>query len=295
MTAIMLAKEQYGAICRRQWLAAGVSDKMIARLVRGGDARRMARGVVALEEPSWMQDVAAGWLLGGEDAVIGGLAATLLTGLQMPPGPPVIDVYAPQSRLPRQGPWRFIRASRSGIGWPPSTTMEQTLVDLAGTIPDTELLALIAEADFKLNTEQVIDLLAQGSRRRGRAQLGALIADFESGVRSPLELKYAQLVERPHRLPTPLRQGKPLGAHPSDILYDDFRVIIELDGRQWHEGLVATRDAALDTQHLLAGFVTMRFGWADVTQSPCRVARQVAEILASRGWGGSLARCKKCR
>ena len=39
------------------------------------------------------------------------------------------------------------------------------------------------------------------------------------------------------------------------------------------------------------GIVTLRYSWADVTQRPCQVAAQVAEVLQGRGWRGTPRPC----
>ena len=92
-----VADRQCGAIGRGQWLAAEVSDAVVRRLVRNGDARRVGPGVVALTPESVMQNVWAGVLLGGEGAVVGGLTAAVLHGL-LKADPPFIDVYTPLDR-----------------------------------------------------------------------------------------------------------------------------------------------------------------------------------------------------
>ena len=288
-----IANRQGGAVSRRQYLAAGVSDAVIERLIRHGDARRLAYGVVALRQDNWLQTVWAGLLLGGEGAVVGGMAAAKMNGLLEAP-PPIIDIYAPNGRVPHIGPWRFHRSHRAVYGYPPHTGIDQTFVDLAGTIPDDQMMALLATADYKVNTAAVLTMLAHYRRHQGRDQLTRLITDFDGGVRSVLEYHYAILVERPHKLPVPTRQGKPLGTHPCDVLYEQYKLIIELDGRQFHEGLVASRDSSLDNRHLLAGYTTMRFGWSDVNNSPCRTANQIADALAARGWAGRPKKCPNC-
>jgi len=289
---VALSRQQFGAVSRAQYLEAGVSGKVVARLIRNGDARSLATGTIALTPPCWMQTVWAGLLIGGEGATIGGLAAAQLNGLLEQP-PQVIDIYAPRSRPPRDGPWCFHRAPRIGTGRPPRTTMAQTLVDLARTVSEDEMAALLAKADYRLDTGEALELLARYQRHRGHTVLQQAIVDADHGVKSALESRYVRLVERPH-LPPATRQARPLGAHACDNLYKEYQLIIELDVRRYHDGLVASHDAHLDNQHLLAGYVTMRFGWDDVTKSPCRVASEIAQALASRGWRGRLKKCPRC-
>jgi len=289
---LTVADKQAGAVSRAQCLATGVSDTVITRLVSNGDARRLANGVLALREPCWLQNVWAGLLLGGDNAVVGGLAAASLNGLLDPQ--PIIDIFTPASRTRHNGPWQFHRLYRSGSGSPPHTDLEQTLVDLAGVISNDQMVSLLVQAYSTVNTRKLLGLLAQHERHPGRTQLTKAIADFDSGVMSVLESRYVRQVERPHKLPTPTRQGRPLGEHACDVLYEEYQLIVELDGRRYHEGLVASGDATLDNRHLLAGYATMRFGWMDVTKAPCRVAREIAAALTARGWTGRLRNCPAC-
>jgi len=90
------------------------------------------------------------------------------------------------------------------------------------------------------------------------------------------------------------RQANPTGMARVDGLYEDYGLIVELDGRRYHAGIAATGDAARDNVHLLAGFVTLRFTWQQVTADPCGVARQVAAVLQRAGWNDPMRRCGRC-
>ena len=50
-----------------------------------------------------------------------------------------------------------------------------------------------------------------------------------------------------------------------------------------------------DNHHAVHGRVTLRYGWADVTEGPCKVARQIAAVLYAHGWQGVLTPCPNCR
>lgn len=80
----------------------------------------------------------------------------------------------------------------------------------------------------------------------------------------------------------------------SDVRYDDFAVLVELDGRLGHEGSGRFRDYRRDNAFALQSLVTLRYGWYDVVDLPCHVAAQVAAVLHSRGWDGVPSRCHRC-
>ena len=71
---------------------------------------------------------------------------------------------------------------------------------------------------------------------------------------------------------------------------------VGLDHRAGWTGYIAGRfrDMERDNAALLGGDVTLRYGWQDVTDRPCAVAREVAALLIRRGWTGLPTRCRRC-
>ncbi|MDO5066036.1 MAG: DUF559 domain-containing protein [Propionibacteriaceae bacterium] len=108
-----------------------------------------------------------------------------------------------------------------------------------------------------------------------------------------LEWRYWMLVERAHRLPALTRQDARLRGAIFDGSYEEYQLVIELDGREFHDD---ERDRRRDNRTMLRlGWVTLRYGWRDVVHESCRVAREVAEALRQRGWDGELRPCHRCR
>lgn len=69
--------------------------------------------------------------------------------------------------------------------------------------------------------------------------------------------------------------------------------MVELDGEAWHrDGRL--RDMRRDNIHLLAGELTLRYGWHDVLDRSCTVAIQVPGLLQRQGRSGCLQACPKC-
>jgi hypothetical protein len=135
---------------------------------------------------------------------------------------------------------------------------------------------------------------------RGRVGHRQLITDIlqevERGAESPLELSYLRDVERAHRLPAGRRQHRDQGSgHHRDVWYEQFRTIVELDGRLGHEGSGRFRDMSLDNYAALRAETTLRYGWHDVRGRPCEIATQVASVLQRAGWTGQPAHCPRCR
>ena len=101
-------------------------------------------------------------------------------------------------------------------------------------------------------------------------------------------------VERPHGLPPPRRQNPVRRGGRSqyqDLSYDDYALVVELDGREAHPEWYRWADIRRDNATAATGQVTLRYGWGDVTDSPCRTALEIAATLRERGWTGALRRC----
>ena len=76
-----------------------------------------------------------------------------------------------------------------------------------------------------------------------------------------------------------------------DADYEPLQVGVELDGRAAHPEAARWRDIRRDNANAAGGYVTLRYGWADVTEHPCEVAAEVARVLRLRGWPGAPRRC----
>lgn len=230
-------------ISRDQALRAGFSRSGLSRLVADGTWRRTASGIFLTVPgpPCWLAHAWAGVLIGGDDARIGGLAAAHLHGL-VTTEPMPIEVLVPDRSRPRvQGPWYFHR-ERPGtrrnrtVGSPPRLSVEDTILDLVND-PDCDARATInwvttAVGARKTTPERI--LRAADHRRLLRRR--ALLDDVRVGVRSPLEHDYLHEVERPHDLPEGRRQVGRRGTEV-DVLYVDFGLVVELDGRLGHTGM----------------------------------------------------------
>jgi hypothetical protein len=69
---------------------------------------------------------------------------------------------------------------------------------------------------------------------------------------------------------------------------------VELDCGLSHDGLGRFRDILADNVTIVGGELTLRYGFVDVAERPCPVARQVATVLERQGWPGPLTRCLRC-
>ena len=140
--------------------------------------------------------------------------------------------------------------------------------------------------------------LLERSRICDRSHLLELLDDVDEGAESVLELRYLRDVERPHGLPTGVRQVPAVSRGRGvrrDVRYAEYGLLVELDGEVGHAGEGRFRDFRRDNAALLSGEVTLRYGWVDLDDEPCLVARQAAEVLMRGGWPGPFVRCPRCQ
>jgi very-short-patch-repair endonuclease len=303
---LRLAGLQDGIITREQALGTGFSRAGIDRMVDSGAWTRLSPGCyfTASVDAPWAALAWAGVLIGGDKARLGGLAAAHLHRL-VEVAPPAIPVLVPmQGGAPRvSGPWLFQR-ERPGarlpqsVGNPPRITVEDTVLDLAcGPESDVQTMVhwVTAAVQARLTTPNRLRRAAAARHfLRHRRTLTDLLSDVDLGVRSPLELRYLHKVERPHQLPQAGRQVRRRGSEV-DVYYEEFGLLVELDGRLGHKGMGRFRDMRRDNRATTDGLATLRYGSGDVLGLPCEVALEVGVNLVRRGWDEGPARCHNCR
>lgn len=141
--------------------------------------------------------------------------------------------------------------------------------------------------------------LAMRPRMRGRAEIELLLADLSNGTNSVLEHAYLTLVERPHGLPTSTRQFVSRAGRrraERDVFYREFGLIVELDGRTFHDNATARdRDMTRDLDAAIEEAArTVRLGYGQVTRDSCSTAVKVGRLLQQGGWVGDVRRCPAC-
>jgi hypothetical protein len=302
---VRLATFQDGVVTTAQARSAGMTRHVIARCLDDGHLSSVVRGVYALglAAPSFDGLAWTGCLVGGEGSRIGGLAAARLLRLT-DEEPETLAVVLPDGRQAgRDDPrWEFVRAapgvrSRSGRGSPPRLGVEDTVLDLCQGSSEADVVGWVAAAiQRRLTTpERLRRRVDERGRLRHRQLVLGLIDDVAVGAESPIEIAYLNDVERAHDLPSGDRQRRPVGStYVTDVTYDPYALLVELDGRVAHEGKGRFRDMKRDNAHVLLGRPTLRYGHADVFASPCAIAWEVANLLVRCGWGGLPTPCARC-
>jgi len=298
-----------GVLTRPQALRAGMTRKQLAVRLQGGRWQQLHMGVYAAfsGQPGRASMQWAALLRAGSEAVLSHQTAAELHGLLATPAP-MIHVMVPSGHrvAPIRGvvlhySWRLSQA-RHPVLLPPRTRVEETVLDLAAAasgLDDALGWIFLACGSRRTTPERIGAAMARRGRVRWRRELSAALGLGANGVHSLLEFRYVTRAERPHGLPAGRRQYQVTraGRHQyQDVIYEDYAVVVELDGRAAHPAEHRWRDVRRDNANVAIGQVTLRYGWADVTQRPCLVAAQVGAALTQRGWSGAPRRCgPSCR
>ena len=120
------------------------------------------------------------------------------------------------------------------------------------------------------------------------------VVSTRKGYESPLEYHLDVDVLVRHGLPRGRSQVR-TRAGRLDRLIEEYRLVIEADGRAGHEGEGVFRDMSRDNANTVLGLRTIRLGWRDVRLRPCATARTIAVVLRQQGWPGRLRPCRDCR
>jgi hypothetical protein len=189
--------------------------------------------------------------------------------------------------------------ARHPVRLPPRTRLEETVFDLTDSCDDlVAAMHWVSSAlGRRLTTQaQLRDAAAQRPQLRWRRAIDRALSPDQAGVNSALEFRYLHDVERPHQLPASTRQAPAVLNGRSayrDVLYEEYGLIVELDGKAAHPGDSRWLDISRDNAAVATGLITLRYGHLDLTRRPCLVAAQVADVLHLRGWPGHPRRCSR--
>jgi hypothetical protein len=283
-----------------QLLDGGLSQDFLRSQVDQGHWQRLYRGVYATfsGEPQRPAQLWAAVLAAGPGAMLSHETAAEIGGLLDKPSR-LIHLTLPSRRWIAPMPGLTIHYSgraeqaQHPARQPPRTTMHETVLDLATTAASLDdAIAWVTRALGRSLTSQA-DLRSALDLRgkiRWRCELTQMLSPEAAGLHSILEYRYDHDVERPHHLPDGTRQARfSQGGHTGyrDRLYEAYLVAVELDGRSTHPIEDRWQDISRDNAAATDGILTLRYGWLDVTQRPCRVAAEVARVLAKRGYAGA--------
>jgi len=269
---------QHGAISYAQLLEAGLTPDAVDHRVAAGWLHRVHRGVFAVGHPAMTQRGRwlAAVLSGGDSAVLSHRSAAALWGLAPDGRRPAVTVPG----LARRGPSGVeVHANRirpgdtllvDGIR---VTKVARTLLDLAEVLTLDQLVQAIDNATNSRHLRPALmsSMIQQSRGRRGLKPLKqALLITRPQDVltRSELERRALRLIATTG-LPRP-EVNTGLHGHEVDLLWRQFRLIVELDGREHHEAAFE-RDRRRDAELLARGWRVLRLTWRQVVNDPAWV------------------------
>lgn len=284
--------------------AAGLTRAVVRAAIHAGRWQRLHPGVylAVTGQPTWLQRVWAAILACGPSTAAASETALRLEGFEI--SEDRIFVAVDHRRQVRGPPGVVVSRRRRHstrvhpVKQPPRDRLEHALLEVAGrTVDDAAAIALIADAVQQRRTTPARLEMALGQpgclpRRRF---LVAVIHDVATGAYSLLEVRYLRDVERAHGLPRGRRQardGGPDRPYYRDVRYDDYAVVVELDGRLGHEmAFDRWADMTRDNAALAAGEASVRLGYQHVMRAACATAALVGQVLSDRGWSGEPRPC----
>jgi hypothetical protein len=295
-----LAELQSGVVTKSQAGLAGLERGIVGSNLRYGRWQRMYRGVYATfsGEPPRLAVLWAAVLSAGPGAMLSYRSAAEVGKLTDLPSQ-LVHVTIPSDRRVAATPGIVIhRSARAGeaihpVLQPPQTRIEETVLDLAGSATrlDSAVAWVTTGLGRRLTTQaRLWQALELRGKMRWRQELAELLTADAAGINSILEWRYHHYVELPHNLPSRSRQVRAVVAGRRvyrDVLYEAFAVVAELDGQLAHPGEGRWDDIRRDNAAAAEGKITLRYGWFQVTKTPCEVAAEVARVLAGRGYTGA--------
>jgi hypothetical protein len=293
-----LFEAQAGTVTRSQLFSAGLDDNAIRRMVRRRELVRVHNGVYVNHTGplTWVNRAWAAVLFYG-DAALCDVSALNLAG----------DVIHVAIEWPRNGaPLPGVRLHRrlrlaDRVLWhvgPPRLRVEEAALDVAGAATSlTNAVGVLTNVCQRRRTtpDRLVRALDSRPRTPRGVELRKVLHDVADGAQSALEHAYVSRVERRHGLPRGLRQRRELtaaGVVHRDVLYERWRVVVELDGQVWHGSAVDRwSDMSRDLVAAADGLLTVRLGWRHAHDEACETAARLATVLNQRGWQGGARAC----
>jgi hypothetical protein len=294
---------QDGVVSRQQVIDAGFEVPDLQRMVRRQDLVRVHPGVFVHHNGplSWAQRAQA--------AVLHCAPAALTLGSALPTpdesGP--IHVAVDVGRTVQSGAGVVVHRLHGFAGLvdegssPRRVRLEHAALLCAdratSDLAAVQVLAGVCQSG-RTSPARLLGAMAGRRFRRGR-WMRSVLADLAAGTESVLEHGYLNRVERPHGLPRGRRQlsdrstGKQVHR---DVVYDDLALIVELDGRLFHDN-AKQRDQDFDRDLDAAAVqdsLTVRITYGQVFGTPCRTADRLTTPMRRRGLQGPVMSCPKC-
>jgi len=284
---------QDGVFSREQALSAGFTRSVINRKIRQGLwVRAAGSGLIEQGEPITVLQLANALALTWPDATVIGPSAVQLWYMTAPlPNHETLMCAVPRQRRPRLGlvprvmqlPASDVTEWRHGIM---IQRRHSALVDALAWLPRDQADSLFGwmMARRLIGSEEYAALLIARVSCRGVVRLREYQRWLDSGAASLLEFRVHCLLRAAGidgweaNAPVTLRGGERRSA---DILFKKHRLVIEVDGRRFHQTVQAfNADRIRDNQYHSSGYQTLRVTWQMIEQTPDQFLADLRALLA---------------
>jgi very-short-patch-repair endonuclease len=270
------AGRQYGVVARQQL---PIGQDAVDHRCRTGSLHRVHRGVYAVghlglgQEAKWLAAV----LACGDGAVLSHRSAATLWAIRLGElfRPQVTTEYDQRHAAIATHRGRLADADRTTHRGIPVTSPSRRLAELAHVLDHDELTRALREAMFRrlYDPRAIQDAL---TRRPSRA-LKDLLTEA-TVTESMMEDRFLTIRKR-HHLPLPHTQHR-INAKRYDFAWPQQKVVVETDSWVAHANQVAFQADRSQTNALqLAGWLVLRFTWADLTRRSRATATTVRQAL----------------
>jgi hypothetical protein len=282
-----LAGDEWSALSLDELRACGLSEDMIATRVRRKQLHRLHQGVYAIGHPNIPLEgrFLAAVKACGPGAVLSHFAGAALWAM-VEWDERRIDVTV-NDTTPRTHAGVHIHRTRyleatdvrrhRGI---PVTSPARTALDVCSLLPERGARRAIRKAlsDGLLGARQLIEILGGQARRPGASRLRRIIAAGAVPTRSELEDVVLDLVLAAGLGPPDVNATMTLDGRRvvPDFRWPDRRLIVEADGRVWHDNKLAREDDA-ERQALLEmhGERVVRVTWEQAISDRSRTIKRL--------------------
>ena len=294
-----LSLGQNGAFGLDQLLALGLSARAVHTRRAMGRLHRIHHTVYSLVPKKLLKRdglYMAAVLACGDGAVLSHRSAAALHGLR-DWGHTKIEVTVPRRSARRHEGIKVHRSTTltdkdvTAVNNIPCTSIARTLLDLAEVITHRQLERAFDQAEIlqaPLDIVSVLDQVARNPTRPGTKSVRRVLTEHYIGhTATANENEEALLaITRPLGIPDPecnkflvLDDGGP--AIKADFMWRDRRVIVEADGRKWHNTRQRFEsDRVRDQRLIAAGWKVIRTTWKQMTFRPHELRPLLLKLLA---------------
>lgn len=274
----------FGVWTREQLIADGIPGPTIDSRTRRGQYTRLLPRIYCITEPTKYAHCFAVTLWQPKAKLSHRTAAWLYSWLDEPAR---IEATVPRDVRMRPPNWlrlyrRDIDPAEVGeVASMPTVCREQALLDCIAVMEGDEIDRLVDDRCAHAISPESLRLLGKKSAGRwGNRQLARQLRHMALGAASEPERLLAREFNRRN---FPLAANAQVGPYFGDFVDERARVIVEIDGREFHSDPEVFRNDRRRQNWLVRhGWLVLRYSAYDVLADPARVADEVMAVVRQR-------------